>query len=195
MSSTTRTQIVRSAQDLFFTQGFHATSLAAVRDHAQVNGGSVYYFFKTKNELLVAVLESYLERLQTEIMEPAFAATSHPLERVFAVLAGYRQRLVDSDFATGCPIGNLALELPDAEPEVRQRIEANFDAWCQGIAECLERVPGLETHDPPRLARLVLTFMEGAIVQARGRRDIEPFDEAVASLRSHFDGLGAAAAV
>lgn len=47
--------------------------------------------------------------------------------------------------------------------------------------------------DRGRLARFVLTVMEGGVLQARGRASIEPFDEAVAELRAHFERLFAEA--
>ena len=191
MSTETRSVIVETARALFHERGYHATSLARIQKACGVNGGSVYHFFKSKEELLVAVLENYLEQLEPEVMAPAFATTEDPRLRVFAVLEGYRNMLVDSDFCSGCPIGNLALELPDASPAVRRLLEANFDAWCDHVSQCFSEVETLGKGDRPKqLARLALTVMEGAVLQARGRRQIEPYDEAVAQFRDYVERLG-----
>ena len=182
--------------ELFHRQGDGATSLAAVCERAGANPGSLYHFFRTKERLLVAVLESYLELLRPMVMEPAFATTDDPLRRVLAVLDGYRRMLVETGFAVGCPIGGLALELVDPSPEVRQLITRNFDGWKTAIRECLEaardRLPAGLNLD--RLAGNVLTVMEGGILQARAHRSIEPWDEAVAGLRDHLRRLQAEAA-
>ncbi len=183
----TRKTIVDTARALFYERGYHATSLAQIQKACGVNGGSIYHFFKSKEALLIAVLENYLKQLEAEVMAPAFATTENPRERVFAVLDGYRRMLVESEFAAGCPIGNLALELPDAGPEVRQLIESNFDAWCGFIADCFEGAHVADGETRARLARLALTVMEGGILQARGRRSIGPFDEAVDQFRDYVD--------
>jgi TetR/AcrR family transcriptional regulator, transcriptional repressor for nem operon len=187
---TTRARIVDAARDLFYDHGYHATSLATIQRRAGVHGGSLYHFFKTKEELLVAVLESYRAMLRPLVIEPAFATTDDPLERVFAVLAGYRRMLAETDCRAGCPIGNLANELPDAGGRVQELITANFESWCAAIESVLAEVPGLpEEIDLGELSRFVLTIMEGAVLQARGRRSLRAYDEAVDQLRMLLDRL------
>lgn len=189
--SDTRQKIVEAARGLFHVQGFHATSMADILKKAEVNSGSLYYFFKSKDDLLMAVLEMYVELLWPAVMDPAFAKANDPIERVFAVLAGYREMLVMTGCTLGCPIGNLALELGDSKPEVRGKIALNFTNWCKAIEKCLdEAVDRLPADlDRERLSRFVLTVMEGGIMQARGHRDVKPYDDAVAQLRDYFDRL------
>lgn len=187
----TRQKIVEAARELFHVQGFHATSMADILKKAEVNSGSLYYFFKSKDDLLMAVLEMYVELLWPAVMDPAFAKANDSIERVFAVLADYRAMLVMTGCTLGCPIGNLALELGDSKPEVRGKIALNFTNWCKAIEKCLdEAVDRLPADlDRERLSRFVLTVMEGGIMQARGHRDVKPYDDAVAQLRDYFDRL------
>lgn len=191
VKSDTREKIVEAARELFHVQGFHATSLAEIFQKAGVNSGSLYYFFKSKDELLLAVLDAYVGLLWPAVMEPAFRKTDDPIERVFSVLAGYRQMLMQTGCTLGCPIGNLALELGDTKPDVREKIALNFANWCKAIESCLDaaadRLPA--DVDRARLSRFVLTVMEGGIMQARGHRDIRPYDDGVAQLRDYFDRL------
>ena len=99
--------------------------------------------------------------------------------------------LLETDFALGCPIGNLALEMVDCGPEVRRRRAEDFELWARRIEGCLEaaadRLPA--DVDRGRLAGFVLAVMEGAVLLARGHRDIAPFDGAVAQLRDYFGRL------
>lgn len=189
--SDTRDRIVAAARDLFHAQGYHGTSLAQIGEAAAARPGSLYYFFKSKEALLVAVLDSYRGLLYPEVLEPAWATTDDPIERIFAVLAGYRRMLAETGCAAGCPIGNLALELVDPAPAVREGLAVNFEGWCRGIERCLDaaadRLPA--DLDRRRLARFVLTVMEGGVVQARGARSIAPFDDAVEQLRDYFARL------
>jgi AcrR family transcriptional regulator len=187
----TRQRLIEAARELFHARGYRATSLAAIVERAGVQAGSLYYFFKTKEDLLVAVLERYAEMLGPVVLEPAFARTDDPLERVFAVLDGYRRMLLATDFAIGCPIGNLVLELRDPSPRVRQALVLNLGQWSAAVEACLEQVPErLEPGvDRAALSRFVLTVMEGAVLQARAHRSIDPFDRSVERLRDYFRRL------
>src|SRR6201986_4965492 len=113
-SSSTRDRLIDSARYLFWERGYAGTSMAELLAHAQVNSGSFYHFFDSKEALLRSVLEGYLELLRPMIVDPAFAAARKPLGRIFAILAGYRERILATGSRYGCPLGRLALEI-DAE--------------------------------------------------------------------------------
>lgn len=182
---------MEAARQLFFQQGYTATGIAQILSESGARSGSLYYFFPTKEDLLAAVLEKYLGMLNSHVIEPAFERVSDPIERVFAVLDGYRQLLLATDFDLGCPIGNLALEVSNSHPNVRRLIRENFDAWCESIRRCIEDAGGRLPPDvnPSELARFVLATMEGAVMLARAYRDFQPFDDAVNQLRACFDHL------
>jgi TetR/AcrR family transcriptional repressor of nem operon len=192
----TKERIVNAAMRLFHDQGFHATGMAEILKAAEVGSGSFYHFFATKEAVLLAVLDKYVELLQPAVIQPAFALTVDPVERIFAVLAGYRQAIVATSFKFGCPIGNLALEVAAQRPEVAQKIATNFTNWCSAIEGCLDaaadRLP--DDLDRSAMARFVLNVMEGGVMQARAHRSVEPYDVSVAMLRDYFNRLIAAAA-
>src|SRR3984885_6232865 len=100
---TTREKLVESASYLFWEHGFAGTSMSELLAHAEVNSGSFYHFFDSKEALLRAVLEQYLRLLQPMIVDPAYAEARKPLGRIFAILAGYRERILATDSKYGCP--------------------------------------------------------------------------------------------
>lgn len=158
---------------------------------AKANPGSLYYFFKTKEELLLAVLDGYKELLWPAVMEPAFKGAEDPIVRIFAILEGYRQALIRTAFAKGCPIGSLSLEVSEAIPAARQKIIENFDGWVGWIKKCLEEAADQlpPDTDTSALAHFVLTIMEGAVMQSRAYHSLAPFDSAVDVLRDYFSRL------
>ncbi|MFL6751854.1 MAG: TetR/AcrR family transcriptional regulator [Sphingomicrobium sp.] len=191
MARDTRERIVEAAMELFWLKGFASTSIADILSRSQANSGSLYYFFPGKQDVLVAVLEAYRDGIRPMLLEPAWAGVDEAIERVFALLARYRNALVESDCTYGCPIGSLALELHEPDPPVRELLAANFRVWVDAVERCLgeagDRLP--EGTDRRALAELVLSVMEGGVMQARTFRDIGHFDRAVAQLRTHFDVL------
>ena len=104
--------------ELFWLKGFGSTSIADILSRSQVNSGSLYYFFKTKEELLLAVLDWYMENLFPVLIQPIIAHISDPVERVFALLDGYRKALVATGCTYGCPIGSLS---PALRPRRQRR--------------------------------------------------------------------------
>jgi AcrR family transcriptional regulator len=194
-AASTRQRLIETAAHLFLERGYHATSVAAILEESGVHAGSLYHCFEGKEALLMGVLEAYLGLLGPVVIDPVEALESDPIERVFRLLAFYRERLAASGFTRGCPIGNLALELGDQIPAARVLIERNFAGWIAAVARWIEaagaRLPA--GTDARALAVFVLTTMEGAVMLARARGSLAPFDEAVATLREHFRLLERAA--
>ncbi len=189
--SRTRDALIEAAGTLFWRQGYGATGLTEILSQAGVTGGSLYYFFRRKEDLLLAILDRRLEDLDLQIFGPVEAAEADPIERVFGVLDFYRAFLESTHCEMGCPIGNLALELADLHPEVRQKLAQLFGAWCSRVRKYLEDARNQLPNDVDLegLAQFVLTVMEGGLMQARTARRLEPFDAGVTNLRRYFDAL------
>jgi AcrR family transcriptional regulator len=189
--TSTRDKLLMAAMELFTTKGYEATSVAEILARAGVNAGSLYYFFKTKEDLLLAGLDFFQTLLYPVVMEPAFSRESDPIEKIFAVLADYRERLVVCKLEYECPIGKLSLEVGRRSEAARQKIAANFAAWRRWIRKCLDeagdRLPA--NLDRDALAAFVLTTMEGAVMQARTHHDLALYDQSIQNLRSYFDML------
>lgn len=192
-ASDTRARLIASARYLFWERGFAGTSMSDLLAHAEVNSGSFYHFFESKEALLRAVLEGYLHALRPMVVEPAFATTDDPIARIFAILAGYRERILQTECRYGCPLGRLALEIDPENRPAHDLIARNFQGWITVIRECLEqardRLPS--GTDVDALATYVLAVMEGGVMISRSYGAVEPFDRTVATLHQHFRMLEA----
>ncbi len=187
----TRERLLQAALSLFRDKGYGSTSVADILRAADANAGSFYHFYPTKQDLLLAVLERYRQGIAPMLLDPAWQGVEDPIERIFALLDRYRAALVMSDCTYGCPIGSLALELHEPDPPVRRLLAANFDGWIAAVERCLvaarERLPDdVAPHD---LAVLILTIMEGGVMQARTQRSLEPYDAGVRALRDYLRRL------
>lgn len=193
--SETKARILRAAFQLFHEQGYNATSVSTILRQADVNAGSMYHFFPSKEAVLQGVLEFALVLCHPAVMAPVEASTKDPIERVFALLAQYRQGMTLCDCRMGCPIGNLALEVADDNAVARTLIHDNFENWARFVKGWLDdagdRLPA--STDRMQLARFVLTVMEGGLMQSRAAKSLDPFDQSVAVLREHFQALEALA--
>jgi AcrR family transcriptional regulator len=187
----TRNRLIESARYLFWERGFAGASMSDLLNHAQVNSGSFYHFFESKEALLRAVLETYLTALRPMVVNPAFAQAQEPIERIFAILEGYRGRILQTECRYGCPLGRLALEIDAENRPAHDLIARNFQGWIDAVHECIEdaREALPEGTDPQALATYVLAVMEGGVMLSRSYGSVEPFDRTVAQLRQHFQLL------
>lgn len=201
MTQATKQRILETAARLFHEQGFGATGISAILQEAGVNPGSLYHFFPGKEALLVGVLEWYEQAFKARVVEPIEREEPRPLARVERLLRWYRAQLGENGCRLGCPVGNLALEVTDASPRIRQRLQRNFDEWARVVERWLvDAGPALPADcDRAALARYILSVMEGGVMQARVAGSLEPYDASVRQLTEHLDALanraGAAAAV
>lgn len=140
------------------------------------------------------MLEQYRDGIDPWLFQPVWGGVRDPIERVFALLAGYRRLLIESEFHLGCPIGNVALEIAEPDPEVRERLVENFEAWTDAVEGCLVEAGARLGEDVDRraLARFALTTMEGGVMLSRAYRDIVPFDQAVGQFRDYLERLAPA---
>ncbi len=195
MNADTRTRILMTAMELFWEKGFGSTSIADILSRSQVHSGSLYHFFPGKQDVLVGVLELYRDGIEEWLLKPNWDGVEDPVDRIFALLNGYRIQLITTDCTYGCPIGNIALEIHEPDPQIRELLAANFANWSHAVQDCLDAAADRLPRDTDKgaLAEYILTVMEGAVMQARTYRDLGYFDRNIAMLREHFDLLEAKA--
>jgi AcrR family transcriptional regulator len=186
-----RERIIQAAMELFWLKGYNSTSIADLLSRTQLNSGSLYNVFPSKQDVLIGVLEAYRDGIGEMLLAPAWGAVEDPIEKIFALLAYYRTGIVETDHTYGCPIGSLTLELHEPDPAVRALLVGNFNAWIAAVRSCLEAAGDRLGADLDRsaLAEFVLTTMEGGVMQARTYRDVGYFDRGVAQLRLYFEFL------
>jgi TetR/AcrR family transcriptional regulator, transcriptional repressor for nem operon len=129
----TREQIVDAADRLFYRQGYEHTSFAHIADAVQVSRGNFYHHFKSKDDILGAVIEQRLASTRAMLNEWESRGT-HPLERIRSFI----HMMVDNraDIARfGCPVGTLCTELAKLQhPSKREARElfTVFREWLRG---------------------------------------------------------------
>jgi TetR/AcrR family transcriptional regulator, transcriptional repressor for nem operon len=109
-----RERLVAAARELMYRQGIAGTTLADIAQQAEVPVGNVYYYFKTKDDLVGAVVHAYVEQIEATLRELERRHRS-PRTRLEAFVAMLAERAADAvDLygpQYGCPYGSLSSEL------------------------------------------------------------------------------------
>ena len=189
----TRGRIVDAAAELMFAHGVARTGVEDVQKRAGVSASQLYHYFGDKRTLVRAVIARQTEAV-LEAQEPLIGR----LDR-FEGLQAWRDVLVDLQrqraCAGGCPLGTLAAELADADPEARAELAAGFDRWEEpiraGLRAMHERGDLRPEADPDRLALAVLAAVQGGLLLTQTRRDPEPLAVALDTVLAHIHTFAA----
>lgn len=151
-----RQRIVEAANDLFYRQGYNRTSFSEVAEASGIPKGNFYYYFKSKEELLDAVIESRLDYIQARLAEWE-AECPEPRQRLQR-LAQILDNEVDNITAYGCPMGTLNAELGKSQQQANAaRMYELYLDW----GEAQFRALGKGDESRP-LAQHMLAMMQGA---------------------------------
>jgi AcrR family transcriptional regulator len=164
---TTRDHIVEAADRLFYRQGYEHTSFSDIADVVRISRGNFYYHFKTKDEILDAVIavrladtRKMLERWEEEGKDPA--------DRIRSFIDILIANRVDIK-RYGCPVGTLCAEL--AKLDHASQAEANklftlFRTWLRRQFVLLGR-----KEDADALAMHLLARSQGVATLANAFHD------------------------
>jgi AcrR family transcriptional regulator len=104
-----RDRLIAAACELLYRQGVERTTIADIAELADVPQGNVYYYFKTKEEIIEAVVESHLHNIRS-VLASLESGHRTPKSRLKALV---KQLAAQSDLIAqyGCPQGSLCSEL------------------------------------------------------------------------------------
>ena len=175
----TREKIISKGAQLIHAQGYKATGIQQILDAVGIPKGSFYFYFKSKDDFGCAVIDYFAETIGEIFTIYLCDVRVSPLERLKKLLDYYESAFKKSGATLGCPIGNLSLELADANEALRLRLQSAIEARTAQIESCLEEAKksrllssGLNTADT---ARFIFHGFEGAILHMKVAKSIEPF--------------------
>lgn len=172
----TRRRMVRGAADLLRRHGYTGTGFREVIAATGAPRGSIYHHFPGGKAQLATEAVDYIAGLAREaIREPLEAGD--PIGALRAFVALWLEDFERSGYRAGCPIAAVAVESHDDAPELLASAAAAFAAWQDAFAGSL-RTAGVPRGRAERLANLVVSAVEGAIVISRAQRDSGPLEAA-----------------
>lgn len=172
---------LHTALELFWRQGYEATSMQDLVDHVGVNRASLYATYGSKHDLYLRALDRYCELRDTAML----TALNRPGPALDAVRDFIRSYAVESHADPdhkGCLVTNTATELLPRDAKAARRVDLALGELEAALAGALTRAQqegSLAADKNPRaLARFLVTFVQG--VRVVGKTDnVRRLDEAI----------------
>jgi TetR/AcrR family transcriptional repressor of nem operon len=173
-------EALEQAMHLFWERGYEATAMSDLVAHLGVSRQSLYDTFGDKHEIYLAAL-----RRRRETMGGPLRTLHSSDEPVRALLKKFFADVIDQNLAgecaRGCLLVNAAVELSNADPEVRKIVCDNaqsvVDAFLKLLRRARERGEIGEHHDPVALARFFASVVAGLNVTAKTTRDRKTLED------------------
>ncbi|WP_280468066.1 TetR/AcrR family transcriptional regulator [Nocardia cyriacigeorgica] len=175
MKAGKRERLVEAAVQVFYERGVEKTTIADIAKVAEVPVGNVYYYFKTKDQLIEAAVAAHRDQLARLLEE--LDRLDSPQARLRGLIAGWVD-LRDQAAQFGCPFGTLASEM-DKRPEV---LDAEIAAtmrvlvdWARQQFEAMGRADADELGVAliaayQGISLLTNTFRDPGLMAAEGER-------------------------
>jgi len=163
----TRETIVEAADQLFYEHGFEHTSFADIATVVGISRGNFYYHFKTKDEILDAVIEARLAKTRM-MLDGWEAGGDTPVARIRSFIDILLVNRADIE-RYGCPVGTLSTELAKLRHGSQAeagRLFGLFRSWLRRQFEMLGR-----DDDADDLAMHLLALSQGVATLSNAFRD------------------------
>lgn len=172
-----RDELIRVGRDIIVQQGFKSASLNDILTTAGIPKGSFYYYFSSKEDFGLAIVEDfadeYRDRLEATLEDERYS----PLTRLRNYFESKISEMEACGCTDGCLIGNLAQELSAQNEIFRDRLNSIFAEWERYFERCLTAAYEADEISSDRhavLAEFILSSWEGAILQAKVTKSVEP---------------------
>lgn len=158
-----REHLIQSALTLFAEHGFHATGIAAILKASGVSKKTLYHYFQSKDELILAALQYQDGLFRNHFMRQVQAASNSAKGQILAVFDTAELWFLQQNFF-GCIFINAVAEYSSPETPIREASKSYKRMMHAFITKLCRQ---LEVVDPETLGTSITLLLEGAIVTAQ----------------------------
>lgn len=177
MRPTKRDELVQKALQAFYRNGFHATGMDMLVAETGISKTSMYKHFRTKEDLILAVLRLRDERFRNWLYRRMEELADTPREQLVAMFDALKEWFGEPGYK-GCMFIKASAEYQDGNHPIHKQ-SADHKRMLESHITELARRAGLS--DPSAIARQLLLLKEGAIVTAHLGHTNDPAQDAKAA--------------
>lgn len=185
-----RERMVRSAAQLIRHKGVSGTGMREIVTEADAPRGSLQHYFPGGKEELVSDALLWMGDVAARRTKRCLSELESrtPSALLASIVDTWRRDLTNEEFSAGCPLVAAAADTAATSERLRQVLGRAFDGWLEPLSESLVDL-GVPIDRSDNLAIVIIAALEGAIILARIRRDLTPFDALVLELGPLLDAV------
>lgn len=173
-----RRQILAAARRCFLRSGFHATSMQQVLTEAGLSAGAVYRYFRSKDDIVLAIAEEAMQRLRTVLLDALHRDPPPPLDQLIGDAFDTLERMDEREqiAAVALQVWAEATYAPTFAGEVATLVAGVRDALTDVVATYQKRGELPDDVAAADLGRVLLSLLPGFIVQRAVFGDVSAAD-------------------
>ncbi len=178
MKQDTKHKIIEAGARIIHLKGYYHTGIQEVLDAAGVPKGSFYFYFKSKEDFALQVID-FFNRIYLGMVDPiAKDKTLQPLKRIEKILDYFIDLFQGLNYTCGCPIGNLSQEMGDLSQAFSSKLAASVEDMAQIYKHLLDEAKeaneisqGLHTQET---AEFIVSSWHGSLMKMKISKSIAP---------------------
>src|SRR5579863_1088403 len=174
-----RRRLMKAGRELFLNLGFNGCGVQEIATASGIPKGSFYSYFDSKEAFAMAVLEEYWSGVEERFGGILVDTKLSPAKRIARYFHELSEEKAVNNYAHGCLIGNLSLEISNASSQVRSKLSDIFERWEESLVRCLREAQGkseIPRHADLRdLAAAIIASWEGAAMRAKVEQKRRPY--------------------
>ncbi len=187
-----RALLVKNAFHEIHAHGYAGASLERILTKSGVTKGALYHHFKSKADLLHAVIDDAIQPLVTGRLRP-LQESDDPIRTLAESTRDMMTEATPEEMCCGCPLNNLTQELAGVDEDFRKHLDRVADSWRAGIRGAFER--GQEAGnirkdvDTAAVASLVFATYQGLIGSMKTSHDQDAVTAGLSMFLDLLEGL------
>jgi TetR/AcrR family transcriptional repressor of nem operon len=177
---------LQTASNLFLSKGYLVTSMDDIVAASKVSKTNIYYYFKSKEEILSTIIERMTDQYEALIAHIATQTELPVMERLTKLMQTLT--LQDIDCLGGCPFLTLYTQTPMEATAIREQISVFFNKQLtileQLITEGIARNEINSKLPPQPIASLILSTIEGGLFLQHAQQDPTILQQSLHALAS-----------
>jgi TetR/AcrR family transcriptional repressor of nem operon len=183
-------EIISIAKNIIHCKGYQATSISDILHAANIGKGQFYHYFSSKYDLGLAVMENLMEEWDHQLILNILQSSEDPKLKINKMLDWILTYHAGKEEKSGCPIGNLTIEMSEHDETFRLKLDHFFKRWIGSIETVLEEMVKQNqlhsTVDIRKSAEAIVAMIEGGILLMKSQQDISILMNVIDVIRHQF---------
>lgn len=185
---TSKDRLLKVTFEEIYENGYYATSVDKILKKANMNKGSMYHYFSSKKQLVLAVIDAHIFEYIDKKYGAILNAQNNYIDAMFEILENKQT----FNFTFGCRLNTLVQELSHQDKDFKialEKVYVHFENILEKVFLKAKTNKEIDHEDIPALAIFVVATIEGALSTAKKSQDGKHFEVCMKQLKYFFEKI------